>query len=136
DVIEALHHVPQRHVSHTESPRSRFPKLPPAARAHSSFRGTGGEAGEVVVHPEGVDDRRRGRPGQGARHPHPPLVNISRAHAIYLSTLNKAHKRSTATPRRAFPALVDLANEPRRVPPSTCATGIANRDGFIAMRRL
>src|SRR5262249_2105085 len=43
---------------------------------HSPLRGAGGQAGDVVVHQEGVDDQRRRRRQQGPRHQHAPLVDV------------------------------------------------------------
>src|SRR3954471_2095882 len=38
---------------------------------------TGGQAGNVVVHQEGVDDQRRGGAEQGARHDLPPVEDVA-----------------------------------------------------------
>src|ERR1700694_345331 len=43
-------------------------------RPRLSLGCAGGQTGAVVVHQEGIDDERRGRPGEGAARQHAPLV--------------------------------------------------------------
>src|ERR1051326_7514669 len=45
-------------------------------RRRSSLRCAGGQAGDVVVHQERVDDERRRRGDQRAGHQHAPLVDV------------------------------------------------------------
>ena len=61
DVVEALDHVTQRDFGHGVQP----------------FGGAGGQAGDVVVHQEGVDDERRRGGDQRAGHQHAPLVDVA-----------------------------------------------------------
>src|ERR1700681_3596616 len=42
-----------------------------------SLRRAGGEAGDVVVHEEGVDDQRRRRRDQRRGHDHAPLIDVA-----------------------------------------------------------
>src|SRR3546814_8319280 len=42
----------------------------------SALGGAGGQAGDVVVHGEGVDDERRRRRDQGPGHDLPPVVDV------------------------------------------------------------
>src|SRR5215472_17582840 len=42
-----------------------------------SLRRAGGEAGDVVVHEEGVDDHGRRRGKQCCRHDHAPLIDVT-----------------------------------------------------------
>src|ERR1700730_19243389 len=42
-----------------------------------SLRRAGGEAGDVVVHEEGVDDQRRRRREQRRGHDHAPLIDVA-----------------------------------------------------------
>src|SRR5262249_59115600 len=41
-----------------------------------ALRGPGGEAGDVIVHEEGIDHERRRRRNQRTRHQHAPLVHV------------------------------------------------------------
>src|ERR1700756_2209352 len=72
----------------------------------SAFGGACGEPGDVVVHQEGVNDERRRRGNERARHQHSPFVNVAadqarhRAHGedLLVCRVQKRHRIDKSRP--------------------------------------
>ena len=62
DLVVALHDLAQRHFGHVST---------------QPFGRAGGQAGDVVVHQEGVDDERRRGAEQRAGHDLPPVEHVA-----------------------------------------------------------